>query len=444
MSHVQRALDDVVRRHESLNASFATDVASGVRDTAMRLSLFRRTYLFVPGLFRMSVRDSCPVNVREWQIESASDQRLLAAIARLVTEAVTSAEPHWPRAAVLRVRDGSSFLIVVLSHVVVDGWSVRLFQQEFVAFYDACVKQQPTPSLPNAPKYSDFALSQHEDVVVGRMRSHIDYWLGQWGQLGDAAIRHRDLPFQRFVAGPPQIRMAMRRATDAESALIRAAARSLGTTPYVLFRTALAIVLHQFTGKRRLAFWANFANRGSAPDLIGWCANSHQLTASLSPEQSWGSICSQIADELAESRRHEALPLPALWRHTGVNLAAGGSTRINFDVWPVTRSPSTAMAEPMLVLCGRRWMDLDVRFRDDDGCFSLFATYNANRYVDRGVSAVLAHMHRVVVAGVAAPSTAVARLIETRDPVRCGEDEASTLTGDCHATFSPKFLVSRQ
>ena len=89
----------------------------------------------------------------------------------------------------------------------------------------------------------------------------------------------------------------------------------LRITPYVFFRTAVAILLHAYTGRARLSFWANFANRRfpGSERLIGWCATTHILLTDVTSNPSFAELCYQVDHGIREAQRNEELPIQGLW-----------------------------------------------------------------------------------------------------------------------------------
>jgi len=116
---LQRALDELVSRHESLRTTF-------------------------------TVADNRPVQVIEPQTSIRvrfTDLRGLSAEERAIeTRRITAIENVHPfdltqgpllRAQLLRLGDAEDLLLVTLHHIVADGWSVGIFFQELNALYVA-------------------------------------------------------------------------------------------------------------------------------------------------------------------------------------------------------------------------------------------------------------------------------------------------------------------
>ncbi|MGD5463760.1 condensation domain-containing protein, partial [Xanthomonas citri pv. citri] len=73
----------------------------------------------------------------------------------------------------------SHALVVNVHHLVTDGWSQRLFWEEFAAHY-AAARKTSAAALPSpAFQYRDFALWQQSWAQTPAAREQLDYWRAQ-------------------------------------------------------------------------------------------------------------------------------------------------------------------------------------------------------------------------------------------------------------------------
>src|SRR5260221_37863 len=89
------------------------------------------------------------------------------------------------RASLLRLDKTQHVLLVIMHHIVSDGWSLELFCKELSSFYDAFSNSRPSLPLPELPiQYRDFALWQRQHLQGEVLESHLSYWRQQLaGQL---------------------------------------------------------------------------------------------------------------------------------------------------------------------------------------------------------------------------------------------------------------------
>src|SRR5205823_4130442 len=141
---LERALSEIVRRHESLRT---------------RLSLAEGEPVQVVGdaaTLELPVIDMTPLEPAERERE----------VVRLATEEARApfdlARGPLLRAQLLRLGPAESVFLLTMHHIVCDGWSVGIFFQELSALYEAFAFGRPSP-LPELPvQYPDFAVWQRE------------------------------------------------------------------------------------------------------------------------------------------------------------------------------------------------------------------------------------------------------------------------------------------
>lgn len=74
------------------------------------------------------------------------------------------------RATLYRIDAADHLLVVVLHHIVADGWAVDLLLRELAAVYDAFARGDPDPLPPLALEYADFAAWHHAREAGGGWR----------------------------------------------------------------------------------------------------------------------------------------------------------------------------------------------------------------------------------------------------------------------------------
>jgi hypothetical protein len=139
---MQRTLNEIVRRHESLRTSFPTIDAQPVQSIAPTLTLD------LP-LIDLSM-------LREEEREQKAQKRATEE-ARLPFNLATG---PLMRASLVRLGAEDHVLLVTMHHIVSDGWSMGVLIKEVGALYRAFIDNEPSP-LPELPvQYADFAVWQ--------------------------------------------------------------------------------------------------------------------------------------------------------------------------------------------------------------------------------------------------------------------------------------------
>ena len=398
---LEASINALIDRHQALRAVYHPAYAScpGLHETL--LAVFRNTGRFLPGMYQQSlpVDGRHHVTIREGGVcrRATSDNGSGSSVTlEDGPEPDGAAGSPLLRAAVYRFDEpGDYMLVLTVSHLAVDGWSMQIIRRELRALYSGLRSGRKQVLPEPTAQHHDFAAWEQRCAAGGHFHRELAYWRGQWSEWPAAHIRHGELPFALAPAAGrrPLVRLVRVAFTPAETERIRSSAKELRATLYVLFRTVLAVQLYQYTGRRRIAFWANYANRRyrGAGSMIGWCSNRHSILVDLGGNPTGAELCARMSVAVREGAQHEALPLAHLWQTLGRRLDRV-ETRITFDAW--ARLKGDDEFQPVTVIGGRQWKDLDVRVRDEGPNIAVEVSYNSARYDPVGVATMLCEFQR--------------------------------------------------
>ncbi|CBN53831.1 condensation domain-containing protein [Kamptonema sp. PCC 6506] len=83
------------------------------------------------------------------------------------------------RVKLVRLNHEERLLVVVIHHIIADGWSLEILMKEWGALYKAFLQGQPS-SLPKLPiQYADFAYWQKQWLQGEVLESQLAYWKQQ-------------------------------------------------------------------------------------------------------------------------------------------------------------------------------------------------------------------------------------------------------------------------
>ncbi|HEY2136643.1 MAG TPA: amino acid adenylation domain-containing protein [Xanthobacteraceae bacterium] len=202
-------------------------------------------------------------------------------------------------------------LVLVLHHIVCDGWSLGILARELTHFYQAFSLGRPDP-LPELPiQYVDFAVWQREQLAGPMLDRQLAYWRQKLSGL--PAL---DLPTDR--PRPPVLSHAgaIHPVTLAEtlSTAVRQAARQFAATPYMVMLAAFAAVLGRYSGQTDLAIGAPLAgrNRPEIEPLVGFFVNSVVLRVDVSGDPCFADLVARVRETALGAMTHQDLPFEKL------------------------------------------------------------------------------------------------------------------------------------
>jgi amino acid adenylation domain-containing protein len=291
VSALERALNEIVRRHETLRTTFklvADELIQVVNPTA---------HLPFP------ICDLTHVSRKDLELHL---RRLLR------TEASNPFDlERGPliRAGLFRIHETDHALLIVVHHVVFDGWSLSILLQELESNYTAFACGAPAPKLPPLTlQYGDYARSERNTMRDGVLEKELLYWKTtlaeapaevSWPMSGTRAGARTNRAGRQFFTFR----------TRQMQAAIRFAQRE-GVTPFMLLLSTLALTLQQWTGQKDLVIGTVVAGRSHREweRLIGCFINFLPLRINLREARTVHGVLQEVRRVVLESQSHQNCP----------------------------------------------------------------------------------------------------------------------------------------
>ena len=158
---LERSINEIVRRHESLRTTFAVVENRYVQVIAPQLD--------VPVIFD-DLR-KLPKSRKETATHKLVQHELL--------HSFDLARGPLVRARLLRLAEQEHLLLMTMHQTVVDGWSLGVFVEELAAHYEAFTAGKASPLAPLSIQYADFAHWQRNWPSHPDMVAQLAYWREQ-------------------------------------------------------------------------------------------------------------------------------------------------------------------------------------------------------------------------------------------------------------------------
>ncbi|WP_433534584.1 amino acid adenylation domain-containing protein [Micromonospora sp. CA-249363] len=391
------SLDDVARQHPALRSR--VPVVDG--DPRLRVEPAGRLPLV-------------EVDLRDVEVTQRA-QRAAETRDRAVREPFDLAAG--PLARALLIRDGSTDeLLLVVHHLVFDGWSVSVFGDELAQRYAQRITRTgasdtaPSDSAPAAPTaLADLVRSRVEGAADPALA---DYWRRRFADadldLELPADRPRP-PVRSFAAG-----RVSRRVEPALLDALRGYGRTHQASLFMVLLAGLQTTLSRYTGRTDVTVLAPAAgrNRPELESVIGAALNILPMRGDVSGEPTFTELLGRVRATVLADLDHQNLPLPQIIAATG-RPASANRNRLTGVMLTVHNTPvptpaglryagEVAPAATMVDLAVGLDFPLDGPVLSIDYATELF---DAQR-----VDALLDHLLTLLTAAVATPDTPVTRL----------------------------------
>ncbi|MFM0736457.1 amino acid adenylation domain-containing protein [Paraburkholderia xenovorans] len=296
---LQRSLDSLVERHDTLRSRYAEDSAGVPWQTV-------EPRVATPIVFS-DLRD-----LRD--LPAAERERRAQALARDdANRPFDLAAPPLLRARLIALDEDRHWLALTMHHIVSDGWSGDIMLRELCALYAALANgatetapQMPLPPLPIS--YADYALWQRDLAGTGVFARQLDYWREQLGAGGARLPLATDRPraaVQSFVGA--RLRFTL---PSALSAQLRALALARDTTLFNVLLTVLHAVLARLSGETDIRVGVPSANRARAElaPLVGFFVNTLVIRATPAPDLPFDALLAATHHAMLDAHANQDVP----------------------------------------------------------------------------------------------------------------------------------------
>ncbi len=292
---LELGLQALVRRHESLRTGFVA------RDG-------------VPAPLLLAAEEAAArIRLEPAQVEgdtSAQREQALAALMQAVADAPFDlARPPLLRAQLLRLEPNQYVLLLVLHHIVTDGWSMGVLMRELGLLYASAGADGSLPPLP--ARYADYAMAQHERLADGAFDGHLRYWREQLQDLEPL-----DLPADRPRPARASQRGAVERFLLPPQLLgaLKNLARREGATLFMALLAAFQVLLLRWSRQQDFAVGVPVAGRYRAEyePLIGYFVNTVVLRSDLAGDPTFSELLGRVRRTALQAYSHQELPFDRL------------------------------------------------------------------------------------------------------------------------------------
>ncbi|MBY8847156.1 non-ribosomal peptide synthetase, partial [Streptomyces sp. SP2-10] len=291
---LEKALADVVDRHESLRTVFPA--ADGVP--------FQR--VLAPGSVRPRLR-AVPA-------DGTDLPELLAAAAARGFDLAT--EPPL-RAELFEVAPDEHVLLLVVHHIAGDGWSLNPLSSDLATAYTARCRGGEPRWAPLPVQYADYALWQHELLGDAAGRDSLSarqtaYWTRTLADLPEQirlpADRHRP-PVPSYSGGHLPVELD----AGLHAGLIRLG-REHGASAYMVLQAALAALLDKLGAGTDIPVGSLIAGRTdqALDDLVGFFVNTLVLRTDTSGDPTFAELLGRVREHALAAYAHQDLPFEHL------------------------------------------------------------------------------------------------------------------------------------
>ena len=292
---LDRALKEIVRRHEALRTLFAS-----------------------PDPDQPPVQVIGPVPERCLELITITpDEADAEAAVRLRVQSLARQPMSLERGPLARFTlvsrsANEHVLVIVLHHIISDGWSLDILFRELSRAYADLAQNRPV-SLAHLPaQYADFARWQRTQLSDPAFEKEIAFWTNKLA--GAAPVFEFPTDFPRPAEQSYEGSCFTHVIGPELKARLEALSATTGTTLFMVVQAAFKLLLLRYTRQPDIVIGAPVANRSRSEfePLIGFFVNMLVLRTDLSGNPSFREILGRVRATTLEAMAHQRVPFERL------------------------------------------------------------------------------------------------------------------------------------
>ncbi len=334
---LEKSLQELVRRHEVLRTTFAMidgqPMQIIVDQQQLSLSLLDLSQI------HQEVQEKEAQKIEQGFIQAPFDLRSGPLI----------------RAMLVKLAQQKYRLLLVMHHIVSDGWSLEIFRKELSTLYTAFATEQ-LPQLPVLPThYADFALWQKHYLLGDLLEEHLAYWRQQLAGAPDLHSLHTDKPrlAEPTFRGGSEVFLL----PGSLAAQLHELSQRHRATLFMTLLTAFKILLYRYSGQADIVVGTPVANRRhyDTSNMIGFFVNTVVMRTIFSPTLSFRQALERVRQVVFGAFAHQDMPFEQL-----VEALQPERRLSTMPLFQILFAPQMSLEEPVYAA------DLEMRFQEGE------------------------------------------------------------------------------
>ncbi len=217
-----------------------------------------------------------------------------------------SADPLF-RATLIQMGEQDHILVVVMHHIVSDGWSLSIMVKEVVELYASFIEKR-TALLPQLRlQYADFAIWQRAYLQGDVLAEKLNYWKNKLEGVTPVQFPvDYALPDIKDKKGSYYYFDIDKDLSDK----VQQITRQQGATLFMTLLAALKVLLYRYTGQADICIGTSIAGRQlqQVEGLIGYFINALALRTAVNADGSFEELLQKVKTTTLEAYEHQDIP----------------------------------------------------------------------------------------------------------------------------------------
>jgi len=384
---LRKSLGEIILRHETLRTVFDTMEGQPVQvvmpATLQPLPLVNMKELTAQDRDAEVLRISCD---KAHQVFDLSKGPLLSA-------------------TLLKLDEKEHVLIVVVHHIVFDGWSIGIFIRELLSFYKLYSLGETLMFPGLQVQYTGYTRWQRRLMQGDFLETQLTYWKKQLSGIPSVLNIHTNRPrprIQTYNGNNEYFQIDLK-----VTKVLKELCRQSETTLFMALISAYAILLSRYTNQKDIVIGTPFANRNrkEIESLIGLFVNTLPMRFDLSGNPFYLDLLNNIRQMVLNAHAHQDIPFEILVEALELerNLSYSPLFQVMFILQnaplPVSELPGLTV-NSLAIRTGTAKFDLTLSIEESEKGLACNLEYNTDLF-DRDTITRMARHFQTLLKGVA-------------------------------------------
>ncbi|MRX40046.1 amino acid adenylation domain-containing protein [Flavobacterium sp. LC2016-23] len=396
---LEKAFQALLERHESLRTVFVETANTEVRQQIIALKDLN---------FKFQTEDLSSHN---------GNQNLNDRIEQELKYAFDLAKDCLVRAKLIKTSGDTFIFVLVIHHIISDGWSIQVMMNELFALYHAFTKNISNPLPPLQIQYKDYAAWQ-QNQLRDTSAAHKEYWLKQFQDtipILDLPV-YKTRPLTKTFNGGIVKRSFSSEILKEFSSLCQAHDATL----FMGLTSLLNVLFYRYTHQNDIIIGTPIAGRphSDLQNQTGLYLNTLALRTQFDGQDSFVDVLLNVKNRTLEAYEHQIYPFDELIEN--LNLKRDASRSPLFDVMLILQNMDSFDSKQQLDgITIQQYQnkqnllikyDLEFTFDEFGNELNFNLTFNTDIYTVDFVEKITAHFGTLLQAVIAEPNLPVSRI----------------------------------
>jgi len=319
------------------------------------------------------------------------------------------------RARLLKFDEEDHVFIMIIHHIIIDGWSLGVFNKELGLLYSAICsgKEAALPDLP--VQYIDFSDWQRQRLQDEVLEKQIKYWVDQL----DGAPPLLELPTDRprpaenSICGARQAIILPKELT----AGLKTLCQQEQVTLFMILLAAYQTFLFRYSGQDDIVIGSPVASRiqPEIEGLIGFFINALVFRTDLSGNPTFRDLLARVKKTALDAYSHQDIPFEKLVEKLKPqrNLSYSPIYQVAFAFQNMHTKPLSLQGltvTPLEIDRGTATFDLSLFVINTDQGLKILFEYNTDLFDDTTIGRMLGHYQQLLEGIVEDPDQTISTL----------------------------------